>query len=213
MKALVIGATGLVGGELVKALLTKDEFSEVVVFGRRETGLKHPKLREEIVNFNQPENWASKVKGDVLFSCLGTTIKKAGSQENQFKIDYTFQYTTAEAAAKNNVAQYILVSSSGAKANSSIFYSRIKGQLEEAILQLPFRKITILRPSLLLGERNEKRGSEAFAQKIMPAITRFIFKKYRPIPGATVARAMIQAALHPSKQIVFELDEIFRLAE
>lgn len=213
MKAVIIGATGLVGEQLVKQLLSRSEFSEVVVFGRRETGLEHPKLREETVNFNQVENWASKVKGDVLFSCLGTTIKKAGSQENQFKIDYTFQFVTAEAAARNKVAHYVLVSSSGANANSPIFYSRMKGQLEEAVLQLPFRKITILRPSLLLGERKEKRGGEAFAQKVMPAITRYVFRKYRPIPAATVARAMLQAAIHPTPKIVFGLDEIFELAQ
>lgn len=203
----------MVGEQLVKQLLSRSEFSEVVVFGRRETGLEHPKLREETVNFNQVENWASKVKGDVLFSCLGTTIKKAGSQENQFKIDYTFQFVTAEAAARNKVAHYVLVSSSGANANSPIFYSRMKGQLEEAVLQLPFRKITILRPSLLLGERKEKRGGEAFAQKVMPAITRYVFRKYRPIPAATVARAMLQAAIHPTPKIVFGLDEIFELAQ
>lgn len=203
----------MVGEQLVKQLLSRSEFSEVVVFGRRETGLEHPKLREETVNFNQVENWASKVKGDVLFSCLGTTIKKAGSQENQFKIDYTFQFVTAEAAARNKVAHYVLVSSSGANANSPIFYSRMKGQLEEAVLQLPFRKITILRPSLLLGERKEKRGGEAFAQKVMPAITRYVFRKYRPILAATVARAMLQAAIHPTPKIVFGLDEIFELAQ
>ena len=194
-------------------MLNRSEFSEVVALVRGTTGIEHIKLREQIVNFNQLGNWVDQIKADVIFSCLGTTIKKAGTQANQFKVDYTFQLTAAEIAARNNINHYILVSSSGANANSSIFYSRIKGQLEEAVLQLPFKKITILRPSLLLGERKEKRRGEAFAQKVMPGITRYIFKKYRPIPAATVARAMICAAVRPTAQIFFELDEIFQLTE
>ncbi|WP_205461729.1 NAD(P)H-binding protein [Mangrovibacterium lignilyticum] len=213
MKALVIGATGLVGKELVQLLLNQDEFKKIVIFVRRETGISHPKLKERIVNFNQPSGWADKVKGDVLFSCLGTTIKKAGSQANQYKVDFTFQYETAQTAAKNGVAHYVLVSSSGANSGSRVFYSKIKGELEEAVLQLPFKQITILRPSLLLGDRTEKRTAEKIAQSIMPVLTNFIFRKYRPIHGATVAQAMINTVMIPGGRLIYELDEIFSLAE
>jgi len=213
MKALIIGATGLIGKELVKQLINRKEFTEVVVFVRRKTEIKHIKLTEHVVNFNQPDSWTDKIKGDVLFSCLGTTLKKAGTQARQYQVDYTFQLNTAEAAARNKVAHYVLISSSGAKANSLIFYRRVKGQLEDAILQLPFEQITILRPSLLLGTRNEKRAGEAIAQKIMSAVTRFIFRRYRPITAATVAHAMINAVFQPEEKIIYESAEIFPLAE
>lgn len=212
MKALVIGGTGLVGKELTKQLLANDKFDEIVLFLRRTTGLAHQKLREEIVDFDHPEQWSQLVNGDVLFSALGTTIKAAGSKTAQYKIDFSYQYQTAAAAAANKVGTYVLVSSAGADAKSKIFYSRMKGELDDAILKLPFKRHVILRPSLLMGKREQKRGGEGLAQTIMPAITRNIFKKYRPIKGSTVAKAMICAALNKSVDSTYSLDKIFSLA-
>lgn len=213
-KAIIIGATGLVGSQLVRQLLCDGRFQSVIVFTRRKTGWSHPKLSEQIVNFNQIDQWSDQIKGDVLFSAMGTTLKKAGSKEAQYKIDYTYQYQVAEAAATNGVSSYVLVSSAGASADSKIFYSRMKGELDEAVKKFNFRKTVILRPSILDGERKGKRPAEQASLKISRWVTRFIFKKYRPIKGETVAQAMIQTAASNEMgngYFIYELDEIEQL--
>ncbi|MGQ7870578.1 NAD(P)H-binding protein [Sunxiuqinia sp. sy24] len=215
LTANVIGATGLVGSHLVKQLLQDDRFEQVQLFTRRTTGLSHPKLSEQLVDFDQIENWSNLIQGDVLFSTLGTTLKKAGSKEKQFLIDYTYQYQVAEAAAKNKVSTYVLVSSAGANASSKLFYSQMKGKLDEAVNQLSFKKVVILRPSILDGERPEQRTTEQIGLEFTRWLTRFAFKKYRPIHGKTVAQAMIKAVFinHPnSSHLVYELGELFDLA-
>lgn len=213
MRALILGATGLIGSELTQLLLSEAIFSEVVVFTRRSTGMNHPKLKEYIINFDEPNDWKEHVRGFVLFSTLGTTLKKARSKENQYRIDYTYQYEFAKIAAQNDVKHYVLVSSSGADPNSRFFYPKIKGELEEAVLQLDLPNITIFRPSLLLGKRTEKRPAESVAQRVMPFITRFIFRRYRPISAKTVAKAMLCESLRPSGRKIYEADEIFKIVE
>jgi uncharacterized protein YbjT (DUF2867 family) len=216
-RALILGATGLVGGHLVKLLLDDDRYERLTVFVRRSPGILHPKLTEHIVDFDNPEAWEGLVTGDDLFSCLGTTIKKAGSQDAQHRIDYTYQYRTAKAAAEKGVTTYVLVSSSGANPHSRIFYSRIKGELDRDVRGLPFRTISILKPSVLMGEREEKRTGESlgvFLGKILiPLIPPL--RKYRPIPAETVAKAMIKAANDPDARDFseYELEEIFALAD
>lgn len=213
MKALLIGATGLVGNHLLQQLLLQPELERLRIFVRHSCGIKHEKLEEELVDFNRFKEWGHLLNGDVLFSCLGTTLKSAGSKAAQFKVDYSYQLQCAEAAAGNGVKSIVLVSSAGASSNSNLFYSRIKGELDEAVLGLPFQQHIILRPSLLLGKRREKRGGEAFAQSLFPLITQYFFKKYRPIPAQTLAQAMINATRGESKKQIFSLDEVFELAE
>ena len=161
MKALVIGATGAVGKDLVDQLLKDDSFERVDVFVRREMPLLSSKLVSHVVDFDHPEIWAELLTGDVLFSCLGTTIKAAGSQDAQWKVDYTYQYDAARAARANGVRQYILVSSVGADAKSKIFYSRMKGQLDEDVEKLGFPGCFILRPPSLI-----RKGSDRFGEKV-----------------------------------------------
>jgi len=212
-KALIIGATGLVGGHLVQELLIDDQFSEVVVLGRRSTNVKHVKLTEYIIDFDDVDSYKNLVKGDVLFSCLGTTMKQAGSKEVQWKIDYSFQFEIAEAARKNGVQTMVLVSSSGASSKSKVFYSRMKGKLEEAIQKLQFPETLVFQPSLLLGDREEVRRGEKAGELIGVFLTKYIMKKYRPIKGLEVARAMKNAYLSAGLKSyqVFELDAIFDL--
>ncbi|WP_430974326.1 NAD(P)H-binding protein [Sunxiuqinia rutila] len=213
--AIVIGSTGLVGNHLIRLLLQDKRFDQVLVFGRRSTGLSHPKLQEHLVDFDQISNWAHSVQGDVLFSALGTTLKKAGSKEKQFLIDYTYQYQVAKAAASNGVASYVLVSSAGANAKSKLFYSRLKGQLDEAVQQAGFKQVAILRPSFLDGERQEQRTAEQIGLSAMRWLTQFIFKRYRPIHAKVVAQAMINAFFSKTAVpscTIYELDELFPLA-
>ncbi len=159
-KAIVIGATGLVGGQLMELLLNDSRFESVKIFVRRTANITHPKLTEHIVDFDAPDTWKKLVTGDVLYSAMGTTLRVAGSKEAQYKIDYTYQYNVARTAAANEVKEYVLISSAGAAIDSKIFYSRMKGELERDIKRLPFETIHIIRPGLLAGERVQVRTGE-----------------------------------------------------
>jgi uncharacterized protein YbjT (DUF2867 family) len=212
--ALVIGATGLVGNELVQLLLADNRFGEVLVFARRTTGITHPKLREFLIDFNDSKSWRHLVVGDVLFSALGTTLKKAGSKEAQYQIDYQYQYDFAKAAAGNHVPVYVLVSSAMASVHSRIFYTRMKGELERDIRLLPFQYIHIMQPGMLEGNRKEKRPGE----KIGLALLKFINKlgialQQKPVPASVVAKAMINVSFQKDNHVnVYALREVFSAA-
>jgi len=193
--ANVIGASGLVGHQLVDQLLSHPEFEKVRIFVRRKSGFVHAKLDEQVIDFDQPESWKHLVHGDVLFSTLGTTIKTAKTKANQYRVDYTYQFEFAKAAAGNGVGAYVLVSSMGADPKSSVFYSRMKGELEEAVSKLNFRKCIIVRPSILDGNRQEKRAGERVGLIISRFLTRFILKKYRPTPADVLSAKMISLSL------------------
>ena len=209
--ALIIGSTGMVGRELVKQLCDDAEYAQILSFVRRPSGFSHSKLKEHVVNFDQPESWKELLKGDVLFSCMGTTLAAAGSKANQYKVDFTYQFETARMAAENKVPVYVLVSSTGANAKSALFYPQIKGQLDEAVQKLGFKSVQILRPGQLYGDRIQKRTAEAIAVKIMFFMNKTgLFRKYKPIHSAEVARAMINVT-NKSGINIFTLNELFKL--
>lgn len=215
-QALVIGATGLVGGHITQQLLEHPEISGVQVFVRRPTGLAHPKLTEHQINYDDLEGWRHLLQGDVLFSALGTTRKRAGSKEAQYKVDYTYQHDIALAAAQQGVSRLVLISSAGADAGSMMFYPRIKGELEEAAKAMPFEAVSILQPSVLEGDRDHERPGEELGVKLGHLAARLLppARKWRPIPGATVARAAIQAALtHDAGRHSYSLEQVFTLAQ
>jgi uncharacterized protein YbjT (DUF2867 family) len=193
--ANIIGSTGLVGHQLLTQILEHPEFEKVRIFVRRPSGISHPKLEEQIIDFEQPESWKYLVKGDVLFSTLGTTIKTAKTKENQYRVDFTYQYEFAKAASENGVPAYLLVSSMGANPKSSVFYSRMKGELEDAVAKLPFQKLFIIRPSILDGDRQEKRAGEKVGLILSRFMTKFILKVYRPTPVDLLASKMISLSL------------------
>lgn len=194
--ANVVGASGLVGNELVQQLLSHYDFDLVRIFVRKTTGIIHSKLDEQIIDFEKPENWSHLVKGDILILTLGTTIKTAKTKDKQYRVDFTYQYQFAKAAAENKVSTLILVSSMGADATSSVFYSRIKGELEDAVSMLQFQKLVIFRPSILDGKRQEKRTGEKIGLVFTRFITQLIFKRYRPTPVDVLAEKMIRSALY-----------------
>jgi len=209
--ANVIGATGLVGQQLVNQLLFHSQFDKVRIFVRHKTRFIHSNLEEVIIDFNKPETWRHLVQGDVLFSTLGTTIKKVRTRKNQYLVDYTYQFEFANAAAENKVQTYVLVSSMGANPKAAVFYSRMKGELEEAVAKLNFRKLVIIRPSILDGNRTEKRIGEKIGLYVSRFLTKVILKKYRPTPIGVLASKMIQLSVDRSEgsRIVEGLD-IFR---
>lgn len=213
--ALVIGATGLVGRALLDELLLNKSFDKVLVFGRRTVGVQHAKLEEHLINFDAPDSWKQLVKGDVLFSTLGTTLKQAGGKVAQYKIDYSYQYAFAQAAVDNGVPSYVLVSSPGASADAKIFYTRMKGELERDVRKLSFLSTTFIQPGLLYGNRTPKRVGEDMAYGLLKAFNSIgLFRGYRPIHGQMVAKAMIVAALKSKVGVhTYTLDEVFRLAE
>lgn len=212
-KAVVIGSTGMVGTQLIKQLLDNVEYTEIISLVRRSSNVNHPKLKEHIIDFDNPEGWKNLLQGDVLFSTLGTTIGQAKTKERQYEVDYTYQYIVAEIAANNGMASYVLVSSAGANEKSKAFYMNMKGKLEKAIQSLPFENITILQPGQLTGTRTHVRLAESLAVKVMKGLNAIgLFKKFQPIYAQTVAKAMVNAA-HGKIKGTYTLKEVFKLAE
>lgn len=212
MKALIIGATGATGKDLVTKLLEDQYFEEVNVFVRKSPNIENPKLKTHIVDFEKPDLWKNFVKGDIVFSCLGTTLKDAGSKDAQWKIDYGYQYYFAKIAKENGVENYVLVSSYGANPKSNIFYSRMKGELEEAIKKLNFRKTTFFQPGML-ERKNTGRGAEVFGLKLIKFVNKIgLFKSQKPLPTDILAQAMINISKNRSEGIsIIKLDKIFKV--
>lgn len=210
--ALIAGATGMVGNELLQFLIDGNEYDKVIAIVRRPLENKHPKLEEKVVDFNKLDNFKESFAVDDVFCCLGTTIKKAKTKEAMWKIDVDYPVAIAKLASLEGAKKFLLVSSMNADPNSPIFYSKMKGKLEEAIKQIPYESTSIFRPSLLLGNRQEFRLGERAAAAIFTKVP-FLFagplKKYRAIEGRTVASAMYKAAqenkpgitIYPSEQI------------
>lgn len=187
--SVVLGATGLVGRAVTGLLLRGP--GHVAVLARRPAGLASAGLEEHVVDFTRPDDAGRFLKGDDLYCCLGTTIAKAGSREAFRAVDYGLPLELARRAAANGMKRLFLVTSNGADARSRVFYSRVKGELEAEVCRLPFKAIHILRPSLLLGDRAERRPAEALAQKVLPFLAPLLPARHRPIAGDAVARAML----------------------
>jgi uncharacterized protein YbjT (DUF2867 family) len=197
--ALIAGATGLVGKACLYQLLENNEYSRVVALVRRPIAIKHPKLHQVIVDFDNLEKHKSEIVADAVFCCLGTTIKVAGSQENFRKVDHDYPLAIATIAFNNGATQFLLVSALGANKNSSIFYNRVKGEIESAIIQLGYPTVNIFRPSLLLGHRNQFRLGEMIGKIVMRVVRILLIgplSKYKAIADITVAKAMVRISLN-----------------
>ena len=195
MKAVLIGATGAVGKDLLQALLEDARYTEVVAFARRALGVQHEKLREHTIDFDAPATWQELVKGDILFSTLGTSLKQAGSKEAQRHIDYDYQLAFAKAARANGVKSLVLLSSIGADSKSSIFYLRLKGELDDAVRGLGFDSLSIVRPPSLIRAKS-KRFGETASVKLLQAVNAIgLAKRLAPMETAVVARSMAALGL------------------
>ena len=199
--ALVIGATGATGRELVNKLLLDDDFSQVTIFVRTAPTINHKKLKIHEIDFKDLEKYKDLIKGDILFSALGTTRKDAGGKDQQYEIDYTYQYEFAKIAAENEVAIYSLVSSVGANAKSFFFYPKIKGALEEAVKKLDFQKIDIFQPPMLIRQPELMRDGEKSGIKILNKLNKIgILKSQKPLAVEALAEKMLKMAKTPSKK-------------
>lgn len=210
MKALLIGATGATGRDLVSAILADERYTELVVFVRRPVGITHPRLKEVQTDFTQIDSLAPYIKGDVLFSCLGTTLAAAGSKEKQQEVDFSIPSQFSVLAKANNIACMVLLSAYGASSRSRVFYSRIKGELEDAIEALQFPVYIIFRPGLLLRTNTDRTG-ERISAFVLQALNRIgVAKKFRPLPTQLLAHTMSRAPwrFHSGKHVI-ALDDIF----
>lgn len=211
--AIVLGATGLVGSQLLDLLLNDDRYSTVKVFHRRTTGVSHPKLEEHIINFHEMRIWQHLITGDELYSALGTTIKAAGSKEAQYEVDFEYQLDVAKQAKKHGVNKYALCSSLGATQSTKNFYLNMKGKLDNKVQELKFEKVVIVRPSLLIGDRKERRIGEQLGEPLLKIATIIPpFQKYKPIHVRDVAKAMINGIHSQSNQVIYEGLEVHELA-
>lgn len=194
--AVIAGASGLVGKQLMFKLLENNIYDKVISFVRRNTTISHPKLEEIVVNFDALPNltFADEVH---FFCCLGTTIKKAGSQDAFYKVDYQYVYNFALLANQSALSKFLLISALGADANSTIFYNKVKGDIERDIMTLPISSIFIFRPSLLVGNREEFRFGEKIGIVIANLLSIFLMgslSKYKPTHAVVLAEKMIEKA-------------------
>ena len=196
MQALVLGATGATGQELVKLLLEDSNFSKVSVFVRRAININHEKLIIHEINFSKLSQYNSLVNGDILFSALGTTKKQAGGKKAQFLVDYTYQYEFAKMALENGISHYSLVSSVGANKDSIFFYPKIKGALEESVRILNFKKIQIFQPPSLIRQPELMRSVEKISIKLLNGINKLgLLKTLKPLLVKDLAKKMIDESL------------------
>ena len=196
LHALILGATGATGKELVNELLKNPNFYKISVFGRRVPDIENKKLFKYKIDFSELNKIKKLLLGDILFSALGTTLKQAGGKKQQFLVDYTYQYEFAKIAVENGTKNYSLVSSTGADKNSFFFYPKIKGELEESIKKLPFNKIQIFQPPTLIRQSNLARRGEKIGIKVFNRLNKIgLFKSQKPLPVKILAKIMIDAAL------------------
>lgn len=197
-KALIVGATGLVGGYCLHALCDSSNYSEVTAIVRKPILKTHRKLKVIESNFKNLKTDLSHIQVDDVYCCLGTTIKKAGSQEAFKKIDHTLVVTVAELIKKLGAEQFLVISAMGANKDSKVFYNRVKGEMEAGLQKLGYPCLRIIRPSLLLGPRKEFRLGEKVAVMLTPLLKPILLgslKKYRPVEVEKVAQFMVKVAL------------------
>ncbi|WP_158798586.1 oxidoreductase [Pedobacter sp. L105] len=215
-KAILVGASGSIGSSLLNQLLESGSYSTVLVLVRKALPLQHPKLKQLVINFDQLNNYAAEIKGDAVFCCLGTTKSQTPDQQQYRKIDYQYPLDVAAIALANGATSYHLVSAMGADKDSSIFYTKTKGEVERDLKLIPFQNIHIYRPSLLDGERKNKRFLEGVLNAVMHLINPLLaggLKKYRSIKVENVARAMLKQSLEDKKGIfIHQSDQIQQLS-
>lgn len=209
--AIIAGASGLIGRSLTQSLLQSKNYGQVIALVRKPLGIQHEKLKELTVDFDRLSEMTDFPQGDDIFCCLGTTMKKAGSKEAFYKVDFTYCYEFAKAALNAGADRFFLISAMGSNKKSRFFYNRVKGEIEDKVSFLNYRTIYIFKPSLIRGPREERRPGEKFAQFITKLIP-FIgpWKKYRPIHADKIADAMMKVARQEDKGCYFYESEIMR---
>lgn len=214
-RVLIAGATGLVGGYLLRRLLAHPSYSQVEILVRHESPVRDPKLTQRIVDFARLDAGVQGIAPDDVFCCLGSTIRQAGSKEAFRRVDYDYPLALARLAKAVGAGKFLMISALGADPKSAVFYNRVKGEVEQAIAAVGLPAAYFFRPSLLLGPRAESRPGEKIGIAIGKLIAPLLIgglRKYRPIHAVTVAAAMVHVANHDVPAGVIESDAIARLA-
>lgn len=208
--ALIAGSTGLIGKQLLQLLLDDPHYEKVKVITRRPIEVKNSKIENIVLDFDKLSEHDASLVGDDVFCCLGTTIRVAKTKEAFRKVDYHYPLELARVAKSKGASQFLLVSALGADKNSSVFYNRVKGEVEEAIDNISFHSTHVFRPSLLLGDRTEKRAGEEAATTFFKLFGFLIPAKYKPIDSAKVARAMLAFAKQNNSGFYFHESKVLQ---
>lgn len=215
LTAIIFGATGLTGRFVLEHLLYDDRYSEIKIFVRKEIKVSSGKVRQILFRSESIDSISAQIKGDHLFCCLGTTIKKAGSKDTFYRTDHDLVERIAKYASVNKVSSFVVVSSIGANHNARNFYLNTKGKMEESIKTFQFNNLSIVRPSMLMGIRHEKRTMEEigkFFGKLFAPLMVSGLRKYKPIHASTVAKAMIRLANKQRGIYILDSDKLEELA-
>lgn len=211
-KVILVGASGLIGNHLLSDLISSDDISEITLLVRNKMGISNPKVKELVINFDEINQYSSKITGDIIYCCIGTTKSKTPDATNYRKIDLEYPLNLAKIGAKNGVSQFHVISSLGANSESKNAYLKLKGELEKELKKLNIQSLHIYQPSFLDGNRKENRPLEKIMLPIMKLINPLLlgpFENYRSIKASDVAKAMINQSkkelkgvfTYPSKQI------------
>ena len=209
--AIILGATGLTGNILLNKLLSDDRYSRIKIFTRKPLRLETKKVTEILCNLLDAESYKENFFGDEVYCCIGTTLKKTPDKELYKKIDYGIPVNAAKLCKTSGISSFLVMSSMGANANSSVFYSRTKGEMEQAVLEQNIENTYILRPSIIDGNRGERRIGEKVGIIVMKLIQPLLIgslRKYKAIDAETIATAMIGLANNGSDKSILLSDEI-----
>ncbi|MGB3775462.1 MAG: NAD-dependent epimerase/dehydratase family protein [Leeuwenhoekiella sp.] len=214
--AIILGITGLVGGVLAEQLFKDNDYEQVISFHRRKSGLQNQKLTEYIVDLFELEKEVERFKADVVFCCIGTTKSKTEDKSTYKSIDYGIPLQAAQLCEINAIPTFMAISAMGADASSSIFYNRVKGEMQRDIMKLTIPNRYFLQPALLSGDRNEKRVGESIANAIFKVINPILLgplRKYRSIEPSKIATTMRVVAKNGYHKRLIESDEIKYIAD
>ena len=214
--ALIFGSSGLIGNELFKTILLNNSYDKIKIFVRSVPEVNNPKVEIIKTDFSNLEQYKDKIIGDDCFFCIGTTKKDTPNKDEYRRVEYNIPVDVAKIAKANSVKSFYYVSSIGANPNASSNYLKNKGQVEEELKNLNFSKLAIIRPSLLIGNRKSFRLGEVIFTPVMNTLTLFAFgslKKYKPIKIQNVVKAILHISKNVSDKIVFESDELVRIAK
>ena len=212
-KAIILGATGLTGSHLLELLLLDSDYDTVKVFTRKKLSINHPKLEEHVIDLLKLSDHANEFIADVVFCCIGTTKAKTPDKELYRAIDYGIPVEAAKLAKQNAINHFIVISALGANAESKILYNQLKGEMERDVLAQHIEYTHLLQPSLIVGNRKEKRKGEDLSKHFMKVFGFLIPARYKMIQAKAIAQAMVQIARNPFKQQIIPSDKIKLIAE
>jgi uncharacterized protein YbjT (DUF2867 family) len=213
--AIILGATGLTGGVLLQQLLKDPRYGKIILFSRSSVKIENSKIEEHLVDLFQLENYKEQFKADQVFCCIGTTKSKTPNEETYRKIDYGIPVTAAKLCKENGISTFVVISALGANPDSGMFYNKVKGEMQRDVLAQKIKNTYIFQPSLIAGDRGEKRFFENVARQVMKILNYVLIgplKKYRSIHPETIARAMLIVANKGFNKSIIESDEIKRIA-